>query len=51
MTETSNVVENNNICIKIAEVLLEHGADVNAMKRGKTILMNFSSISLLLEKV
>ena len=46
MTETSNMFENKNICIKIAEVLLEYGGDVNAMKKGKTILMNFCSISM-----
>mmetsp|Transcript_28458 Transcript_28458/g.20555 ORF Transcript_28458/g.20555 Transcript_28458/m.20555 type:complete len:91 (+) Transcript_28458:245-517(+) len=29
MTETTNFYENKNICIKIAEVLLQYGADID----------------------
>ena len=51
ISQTQNMFENKNICIKIAEVLLEYGADIDAMKKGKTILMNFCSISMDLDRV
>jgi len=46
MTETNNVYENKNICIKIAEILFSFGADVNNYHHGKTLLMNFCGISM-----
>lgn len=51
MTETSNVYENKNICIKIAEILLHFGADVNYFHHGKTLLMTFCGISMNLDPV
>lgn len=51
MTETSNVYENKNICLKIAEVLLHYGADVNYFHNGKTLLMTFCGISMTLDPV
>jgi len=51
MTETSNVYENKNICIKIAEILLSFGADVNNFHHGKTLLMSFCGMSMNLENV
>lgn len=51
MTETSNIYENKNICIKIAEVLLQFGADINHYHHGKTLLMNFSGITMNLDPV
>ena len=41
MTESTNLFENKNICCKIAEVLLQAGADVDTKKSGKTLLMKF----------
>ena len=51
MTETSNVFENKNICLKIAEVLLQYGADLNKPSFGRTHLMNFCAISMKQEPV
>ena len=51
MTETSNVYENKNICIKIAEILLHFGADINYYHYGKTLLMTFCGISMNLDAV
>lgn len=51
MTETSNVYENKNICIKIAEILLQFGADINHFHHGKTLLMSFCGISMNMENV
>ena len=51
MTETSNVYENKNICIKIAEVLLQHGADINKLHNGKSLLMDFCGITMSLNSV
>lgn len=51
MTETSNVYENKNICIKIAEILLHFGADLNYFHHGKTLLMTFCGISMNLDPV
>lgn len=51
MTETSNIYENKNICLKIAEVLLHYGADINYFHHGKTLLMTFCGISMRLDPV
>jgi len=51
MTETENVFENKNICLKIAEVLLSYGADINKVSYGRTQLMNFCAISMKLDPV
>ena len=51
MTETNNVYENKNICIKIAEILLQFGADINHFHHGKTLLMDFCGISMKLDPV
>lgn len=51
MTETANVYENKNICLKIAEVLLHFGADINYYHHGKTLLMTFCGISMTLDPV
>ena len=51
MTETANIYENKNICIKIAEVLLQFGADINHFHHGKTLLMSFCGISMPLDSV
>ncbi len=51
MTETTNVYENKNICLKIAEILLNFGADINHFHHGKTLLMSFCGISMNLDQV
>lgn len=51
MTETSNIYENKNICLKIAEILLNFGSDVNYFHHGKTLLMSFCGISMNLDQV
>lgn len=51
MTETNNIYENKNICIKIAEILLSFGADINHYHHGKTLLMDFCGISMNLDAV
>jgi ankyrin repeat protein len=51
MTETTNVYENKNICLKIAEVLLQFGADINYYHHGKTLLMTFCGITMNLDSV
>ncbi|CAI2373759.1 unnamed protein product [Moneuplotes crassus] len=44
MQETVNMFENKNICCKIAEILLQAGADINFTRNGKTLLMKFCTI-------
>jgi hypothetical protein len=51
MTETQNIYENKNICLKIAEVLLHYGADIDYYHHGKTLLMTFCGISMTLDPV
>lgn len=51
MTETNNIYENKNICLKIAEVLLSNGADINHFHYGKTLLMDFCGISMQLDPI
>lgn len=51
MTETNNIYENKNICIKIAEILLQFGAEINHFHHGKTLLMSFCGISMPLDPV
>ena len=41
MNEDENYYENKALALKMADVLLEHGADPNQLSNGKTILMNF----------
>lgn len=45
MNESTNIFENKGIWIKIADVLLQAGADINVVKSGKTLLMKFWGIS------
>ena len=51
MTETTNIYENKNICLSIAEMLMEYGADVNYFHHGKTLLMSFCSMAMALDPV
>jgi hypothetical protein len=51
MTETSNMYENKNICLKIAEILLAHGANINTFSKGKTLLMSFCGLSMRLDNI
>jgi hypothetical protein len=51
MTETTNIYENKNICLKIAELLLSHGADIDTYRKGKTLLMNFCGLSMKIEDI
>lgn len=46
MTETSNVFENKNICLRIANVLLKYGANVNKECNGRSILMDFCAVQM-----
>lgn len=41
MNEDENYYENKNLALKMAEILLQHGADPNQFSHGKTLLMNF----------
>ena len=41
MNEDENYYENKSLALKMAEVLLQHGADPNQFSQGRTILMNF----------
>lgn len=49
LTETDNQFENKSICLKIAEVLLSFGADINARCMGRTILMKFCAVRMQLD--
>ena len=49
MTETSNVYENRTICLRIADELLAHGADINKVCGGRTLLMDFCAITMSLD--
>ena len=51
MTETSNLYENKNIWWKIAEVLLQAGANIDFKKNDKTLLMKFWGISYEMSKI
>ena len=49
LDEDENMFENKNLCIKMGELLLQHGADINTLvdrKRGYTILMQFCSVAM-----
>ena len=53
INETTNQFENKNICLKIAEVLLDFGADLNKYcmnMMSHTYLMHFCSIQMKLGK-
>lgn len=41
MNEDENYYENKALALKMADVLLQHGADPNQFSHGRTILMNF----------
>ena len=41
MNEDENYYENKALTLKMADVLLQHGADPNQYSHGRTILMNF----------
>lgn len=48
LDEETSVFENKNLCIKMAELLLRHGANVNTIvdeKDGTTMLMQFCGIT------
>lgn len=49
LNETTNLYENTKICFKMAELLLEFGADINWIVdkvKGHTILMQFCSVKM-----
>lgn len=49
LDEDSNKYENKNLCLKLAELLLQYGADIDAVDdggEGTTLLMQFCSISI-----
>ena len=41
MNEDENYFENKALALKMADVLLTYGADINQFSHGRTILMNF----------
>jgi ankyrin repeat protein len=41
MNEDENYYENKALALKMADILLTHGADPNQYSHGRTILMNF----------
>ena len=41
MNQDENYYENKNLALKMADILLQHGADPNQYSNGKTLLMNF----------
>ena len=41
MNEDENYYENKSLALKMAEILLQHGANSNQLSHGRTILMNF----------
>lgn len=43
LNEDENFYENKALALRMADVLLEHGADINQYSLGKTILMTFCS--------
>ena len=52
LNETTNLYENTKICFKMAEMLLEFGADINWIvdkNKGHTILMQFCSVKMELD--
>ena len=42
LNEDENYYENKSLALRMADVLLKHGADVNQLSHGRTILMNFA---------
>jgi ankyrin repeat protein len=53
LNETTNLYENTKICFKMAEILLEFGADINWIvdkTKGHTILMQFCSVKMELDE-
>ncbi len=53
LNETTNLYENTKICFKMAELLLEFGADINWIvdkTKGHTILMQFCSVKMELDE-
>eukprot|EP00826_Nyctotherus_ovalis_P054513 TRINITY_DN7145_c0_g1_i1.p1 TRINITY_DN7145_c0_g1~~TRINITY_DN7145_c0_g1_i1.p1 ORF type:complete len:213 (-),score=38.00 TRINITY_DN7145_c0_g1_i1:439-1077(-) len=49
LDEDCNMFENKNLCLKMAELLLQYGANVNAVVNpfdGLTLLMQFSGMSM-----
>jgi hypothetical protein len=41
LNEDENYYENKALALKMADVLLQHGADPNQFSHGRTLLMNF----------
>ena len=41
LNEDENYYENKALALKMSEILLAYGADINQMSNGRTILMNF----------
>lgn len=50
ITETENMYENSNICLLIAQVLLDNGANINQVSMGRTILMQFCALTMRLDQ-
>ena len=49
LDEDSNMFENKNLCLKMAELLLQYGADINTIVNpfeGYTMLMQFCGMSM-----
>ena len=48
LDEENNMFENKNLCLKLAELLLQYGADINDVVDNErmTLLMQFCSISI-----
>ena len=40
LNEDENYFENQSLALRMADVLLAHGADINQMSKGRTLLMN-----------
>ena len=40
LNEDENYFENQSLALRMADVLLTHGADINQFSKGRTLLMN-----------
>lgn len=40
LNEDENYFENQSLALRMADVLLAHGADINQISKGRTLLMN-----------
>jgi len=41
LNEDENYFENQSLALRMADILLAYGADINQLSMGRTILMNF----------